>query len=152
MAEENLWPDAFPELSESAPVKILQKQGGELGKLTGGVVVGRVVPFAMPGVPVMGPTGEVFTPGGPGRLVNTFQLFVPVLEYSYDLLVVSHTAVQYPADVYRVFEGAQQLGPNPQTARAEPEFLEILKHIFRSREVGRIIQLLRQEAAAAPRQ
>jgi hypothetical protein len=152
MATESLWPTEFPELPESSPVVILRAQGDALGAITHGVVVGRVVPFSVPGVPVIGPGGEVFAVGGPNRLVNTFQLYVPALDYSYDLLIVSHTAVQYPADVFRMYEGAERLGANPQRASSEEQFVQLLRSIFASREVGRIVQLLRQEAAAAPQQ
>lgn len=146
---ESLWPNEFPDLPDSAPVQVLRVQGAELGKKTKGIVEGRVVPLAMPGVHYQTGDGQIISAGGPGRIVNTFQFFVPALEYTYDLLIVSHTAVHYPVDLYRVYEGGSQLAvPNPERCASEAEFKEALRRIFTSQQVGRLIRLLLEEAAA----
>ena len=130
---ESLWPDViYEDLMESGPGKILKEQGEVLGRFTGKTVVGVTRTRALPENP---------------QIVNVFQLFVPSLGYTYDLLHVSHTATQYPAEILLVHERVYNQSKAPNIVKNEDEFKSALRVIFASDDVWRIITLLKQEAS-----
>jgi len=131
----DLWPDDITTNTIlKAPVTILKEQGVLLGRKTSNLVEGEVI--------------KAFS-DSEDHFYYTFYLVGPALGYRYRLLVVSHSINMYPLDI--IMDGKDVLGELPAemkgehnklVADSEEKFMEILKAIFATRKVRRVIEAI----------
>ena len=126
----DLWPDGIEHISVKPPVAILREQGTLLGKKTSNIVEGGVVSVAAP---------------ESNRFEHIFYLASKALDYRYELLRISHSIDMYPLDINPdedvylelPFEIRQQI--ENLAVDSEDSFMEILKAIFATEKVRKII-------------
>lgn len=139
----DLWPDGIEYTSIKAPVTILKEQGALLGRKTGNIVEGladRTEPIGI---------GRRGLPDD--RFKFTFYLSAPAINYGYELLTISHSVDLYPVEItvgeelYAELPGelrssliADRSGVK-LIADSEDEFIEILKGIFATEKVRKVI-------------
>lgn len=131
----DLWPDDISYTSVKAPVTILKEQGALLGRKTGSLVEGVI---------------------GSRRLTISqdyfeyiFYLVAPALgNYRYELLEISHSVDLYPLhietdrDVLEELPAEMKDEDDTLTADSEDRFIEILRTIFATKKVRRVIEAI----------
>jgi hypothetical protein len=134
----DLWPDDLdPPADIATPATILRAQGEALGRRTGNVVYGEVESE-------QDGTGPSHT--RPNRFVHRFHLVSGYLNFSRQLLYVTHGVNPYPAGVITVSptEDGTQLHKYSVTTPTELE--NVLRMTFARDEVKELIRSLRAQA------
>jgi hypothetical protein len=122
MAEQTVdfWPDIATAARRVTPLSLMKQQAVLLGKHTKNLL-----------------EGEVSSSVHVGRLVHSFQISVPTLDYSYELFRVSHDIVAlYPVKVE--FSMVGPLAGHPPLA-SEDAFMDWLKKVLSSDETKRVL-------------
>jgi len=123
MAKPNvdLWPSDLGNTDMVAPVAILREQASALGKKTNYVL-----------------SGEVETHSSGGTISHFLYIVSPSLDnYKYEVLRVRHEVVFYPVHVR-----SDDAGLFEKEAKNEEEFIQLLKIIFSSEKLKRVINSL----------
>ena len=125
MAEiPNLWPEELGEEPELiAPRAILKHQASELGRITGDVLRGRLS-----------------TSTNDDEFEYSFKVFVPTLDYSYELFTLKHGIEFYPMTYYFNGEAGE--------LRSQEELYAWLQRVFDSAWTKSVINKLRKQATA----
>jgi hypothetical protein len=155
----DLWPDDIEHTTLKAPVTILKEQGVLLGRKTDNIVEGEVVSTAVSTYPRVTEGFEF-----------TFYLYGPALSYRYKLLTISHSDDLYPVGVRIDKALYQELSKRELSkmiaskqieliddgsgfklvADSEDIFVEILKAIFATEKVKKVIgAIIAQSGVAA---
>ena len=124
MAEQSLdfWPDLATARPQVTPLSLMKQQAALLGKHTSNLL-----------------EGEVSSNLSYGRLVHSFRIHVPTLDYSYEVFRVSHEMLaMYPV---RIDGGPhkQQYPRGAPTLDSEDAFQDWLKSVLSSDETKRVL-------------
>jgi hypothetical protein len=134
MTDENLWGVLPTTDTLETPASILREQGETLEKMTGGLLVGRVITRT----------------GRPNSLIHEFRIIAPALAgYSTELFSLTHGRLPYPVKFY------PDVPSNTRSSAADPvEFKEMLKEFLQSPQTRQIIQSLvaQSQAVGIPRE
>ena len=137
----DLWPDDIEHTSVKAPVTILREQGTLLGRKTSNLVEGEITVGSRSDIP-----SESFS--------YIFYFVAPALGgYRYRLLEILHSAVLYPllitmdSDIFAELladmgKAAATRTPYTMAANSEDSFMEILRKIFATKKVKRVIEAI----------
>ena len=113
----DLWPNDFGTLQMTPPIVILREQAEIISTKTGGKIVGQVQTRKH---------GEGFA--------HVFNLVAPLLDdYTYRLVVVTHTVHLYPAEVH------VDLGNKTYLSHSPGELENELRTLFSSEQTKRVI-------------
>ena len=148
----DLWPDDIEQTILKAPVTILKEQGVLLGRKTHNIV-----------------EGEVPTMSTSNGFEFTFYLYGPALDYRYRLLTISHSVDLYPVGV-RIDKALYEELSKRELSKAitskqleeiydgsgvklvadsEDIFMEILKAIFATEKVRKVIGAIIAQSGVA---
>ncbi len=145
---ENLWPAALEPLEKRPPVVILREQAPFVGKLTKGIVHARVTGGVQPlSHEDYDPHDDVPLKGHQGFLWQ-FEFVVPSLNnYLYDVFFIRHPVTLYPLTLGLEFQGSETLGEKYLSLKSEEAFKLALKRIFATKELHRVIHILREQGS-----
>ena len=146
----DLWPDDIEHTSIKAPVTILKEQGAFLAKRTRNIVVGRAE------------STQIISRGSPDdRFKYSFYLSAPAMNYVYGLLKISHSDDLYPVEITAGEELYAELPDELRSkliddgsganliADSEEEFMEILRAIFATKKVRKVIEAIMAQSGVA---
>jgi hypothetical protein len=129
----DLWPDDIEHTSVKPPVAILKEQGTLLGRKTSNLVEGVV---------------HIVAHDSQEHFEYNFYLRGRALDYHYRLLKISHPVDLYPLDIEtdRDVLGELPAGMKDEydilIADSEDRFIEILRAIFATKKVRRVIEAI----------
>jgi hypothetical protein len=136
----DLWPDDIEHTTLKAPVTILKEQGALLARKTGNIVGG------------LADRTQLIARGSPDdRFRYSFYLSAPAINYVYQLLKISHSDDLYPVEITAGEELYAELPDELRSkliddgsgvkliADSEDKFMEILKAIFATEKVRKVI-------------
>ena len=140
---DDLWPDDIGLRTKlKAPVTILKEQGALLSKKTRNLVEGQIINISDRGI-------------GQDNFGYVFHLVAPALgNYHYRLLTISHSVDFYPLDIDTdedvLMELSVDMGASVKmrgglrilVAGSQDEFMGILRAIFATKKVRRVIEAI----------
>jgi hypothetical protein len=155
---KDLWGD-IEEVTELLPRDLMQQQATILGQKTKNLLKGEIVSYP---VETLGIDVDAITAKNLANVVRskkitviqqTFYLYVPSLQYRYELFSVRHDITGYPVEVgtdgddiaYHV------LGLKPKADKNEEEFTETLMKILSSERTKKIVSSLLSQARGSGR-
>ena len=129
----DLWPDDIPTYTNlKPPVAILKEQGALLGGKTSNLVEGVVNTAS----------------SSDGAFSASFLILGTAINYSYKLLSMSHSIDMYPltittdGDILEKLPAEMKDKDDKLVADSEAKFMEILKAIFATQKVRKVIEAI----------